>query len=125
MILFINKLPIELIKYIKEYVIFKPKSNEELRDAVQDFYYSDYLYPCKYGHISLWNTILITDMFGLFENCRNFNENINNWNMSNVVDIDYMFKDCTEFNQPLNNWNTSKVTTMESLFENCSNFNQL
>ena len=69
----------------------------------------------KYGHISLWNTSLITDMSGLFSGKRKFDENINNWDVSNVRSMCGMFTECS-YNQPLNNWDVSNVTNMCVMF---------
>ena len=65
-----QKLPSFLVKLIEEYVIYTPKNKQELIKAV-DFYLSDETEGIKkYGHISNWNTINITDMSYLFHNCR-------------------------------------------------------
>ena len=63
-----NTLPIELLYIIKEYTIYKPKSYQELMYAVDEWYENKTYAIKKYGHISTWNTVLITDMSDLFLN---------------------------------------------------------
>ena len=41
---------------------------------------------------------------------------INNWDVSKVTDMEGMFDGARSFNQPLNKWNVSKVTNMEDMF---------
>ena len=107
----------------------------------------------NYGHISNWNTILITDMSCLFQ-CetfaelveqtflgdisedkfkildkhnkilRLFDEDISFWDVSNVTNMLEMFYGCENFNQPLNNWNVCNVINTSCMFYNCKNFNQ-
>ena len=57
-----------------------------------------------YGLISHWDVSRVTDMSKLFENMRNFNEDISKWNVSNVTTMESMFYDASSFNQPLNDW---------------------
>jgi surface protein len=45
----------------------------------------------KYGHISKWNTSLVTNMKELFKNKRGFNDDISKWNVSSVTDMSWMF----------------------------------
>mgnify|MGYP003388218113 CR=1 FL=1 len=78
----------------------------------------------KYGHISLWDTSLITNMYKLFYNKQVFNDNINDWVVSNVINMNSMFTLCYKFNQPLDNWDVSRVTNMNDLFSHCDEFNQ-
>jgi surface protein len=71
-----------------------------------------------------WDVSRVTNMQGIFQNCKNFNQPINNWNVSNVTDMSDMFVNCEKFNQPLNKWNVSNVVNMEYMFLNCEKFNQ-
>ena len=123
-------LPIELQNIIKEFVIFTPKTNEELQVAVDLWRLNKKEALRNYGHISNWNTLLITDISYLFycktdsdltenelnhmkiddfekltnyhKTLRIFNEYILYWNVSNVTDMRYMFHGCENFNAPLN-----------------------
>ena len=74
----------ELINIIKDYIIFKPKTKDELQEAVDLWCENKEEALNKYGHISNWDTSLITDMINLFVDKHNFNDNINNWDVSNV-----------------------------------------
>ena len=60
----------------------------------------------------------------IFENCTNFNDNINNWDFSGISDMRNMFRGCSSFNQPLDNWDVSSATVLQSMFQNASSFNQ-
>src|SRR5690348_17193702 len=120
----IKKLPDVLILEIFEYVIYKPKSNEELKEAVKLYLNDLSTYIKKYGHISLWNTSNITDMSCLFYGAKDFNEDISWWNTSNVTNMYYMFAYAKNFNQPLAAWDTSNVTNMSYMFYEAENFNQ-
>ena len=119
-----DKIPKEIKKIIENYIIFKPKTNKELKVAV-DLWCENKENALKlYGHIYNWNTCLITNMDDLFSYKTNFNENINNWDVSNVKDMSYMFFNCIKFNKLLNKWDVSNVINMKNMFENCMEFNQ-
>ena len=49
----------------------------------------------NYGHISKWNTSLVTNMKELFKGKRDFNDEISKWDVSSVTDMSYMFFDCS------------------------------
>ena len=57
----------DLVNVIKDYIIFKPKTKEELQEAVNLWCENKDKALTKYNHISLWDTSLITDMSHLFE----------------------------------------------------------
>jgi len=74
------------------------------------------------GHISNWNTRLITDMSYLFKNKKSFNKPLY-WNTSNVINMKAMFYG----NNNLNNiivFDTKNVIDMSFMFYKCYNFNQ-
>ena len=111
-----DQLPYDLSNTIKDYLIFKPNTKEELQKAV-DLWCDDKKEAItKYNHISLWNTSLITDMSYLFQNKKDFNDNINNWNVSSVTIMCDIFYEASSFNQPLNSWNVSSVIYMDGMF---------
>ena len=117
-------LPNEVLTELKEYIIFKPKNKDELQKAV-DLWCEDKEEALKlYGHISNWDTSLITDMSNLFNQKRYFKDNINNWDVSSVTDMSYMFYETLYFNQPLDSWDVSSVTNMKSMFEKTWALNQ-
>ena len=138
-----NELPIELKNNIKNYSIFKPEDNEELKDAVEDQYLYNNETLKKYNHISTWDTSLITDMSNLFNyydedvpfheqydskyysfSSNEFNEDISKWNVSNVTNMSGMFSNAYEFNQNINEWDVSNVTDMSFMFHRAKNFDQ-
>ena len=51
-----EKLPNELTNIIKDYIIFKPKDNDELQEAADLWFESKEKALMKYGHISINNT---------------------------------------------------------------------
>ena len=72
--------------------------------------------------VSNWNVSNVTNMEGLFNNCKKFNCDLSKWDVSNVKDMSYMFYNCGNFDCDLSNWNVSKVTNMYTMFEGCSKF---
>ena len=114
----------ELKNVIKDYIIFKPKNKDELQKAV-DLWCEDKEEALKlYGHISNWDTSLITDMSKLFYEKNKFNDNINNWDVSSVTDMSFMFAKASLFNQSLDSWDVSSVTDMYIMFKEAIKFNQ-
>ena len=75
------------------------------------------------GDISKWNVSNVTNMEGMFRECKNFNGDISKWNVSNVTNMRSMFYECTNFNGNIYKWNVSNVTNMENMFRECKNFN--
>eukprot|EP01040_Poterioochromonas_malhamensis_P022281 gene22281-27059_t len=78
----------------------------------------------RYGHISLWDTHLVTNMGNLFRDQYCFNDDISGWDVSKVTDMRNMFFSAESFNQPIGAWNTSSVEDMCFLFFNATSFNQ-
>ncbi|WP_286033062.1 BspA family leucine-rich repeat surface protein [Brachyspira pilosicoli] len=74
--------------------------------------------------IEEWDTSNVTNMKGMFNYAKAFNQDISNWNVSKVEDMGYMFSICVNFNQSLNDWDVSKVKTMEGMFRSAFKFNQ-
>ena len=77
-----NLFPRELAEKIVDMSIFKPKTNDELKEAVNLWCSNKEEAINKYGQISIWDTSLITDMSYLFYSKDDFNDNISNWNVS-------------------------------------------
>ena len=79
----------------------------------------------KYGNISTWDVIKVTDMSELFSDefavtqmpTDLSNWDLSNWNVSNVRDMSGMFRN-TNFNGNISKWNVSKVRDMSGMFEN-------
>ena len=69
----------------------------------------------KYGHISKWNTSMVTNMKELFSHPRKFNDDISKWNVRSVTNMSAMFYD-SSFNGDISGWDVSSVTTMSAMF---------
>ena len=67
-----ENIPIDIVSLIKDYIIFKPKTKEELQEAVNLWCENKEDALMKYGDITLWDTLLITDMSHLFEKKKKF-----------------------------------------------------
>ena len=111
-----ENITVDLLNNIKDFVFFKPKTEQELQEAVNLWCENKEEALSIYGHISNWNTILITNMDSLFQEAYDFNDNINNWNVANVISMDRMFNGASNFNQPLEKWDVSKVNIMSNMF---------
>ena len=110
-------------KYLKS-LYFIPKTKQELQTAVDEWCDDKDRALLKYGNISLWITVNITDMSRLFYCKVNFNDCIKDWDTSSVTNMEGMFLCAKSFNQPLNNWDTSSVTKMNFMFYGADSFNQ-
>ena len=77
-----------------------------------------------YGHISTWDTSCVTNMFELFKDSTEFNDDISNWDTSGVTNMQAMFQNAISFNQDIGNWDVSSVTNMYVMFYLASSFNQ-
>ena len=98
MITLFQKLPDDIIYEVRQFIIYKPKTKQELEDAI--IIYNRDIEKCNkiYGDISIWDTSLITDMSKLFKDMIKFNGDISRWNTSNVTDMSYMFCGASLFN---------------------------
>ncbi len=99
-------------------------NNDTLRVAVKEWCEHRDSAIGMYGEIHDWDTSNVTDMKGLFQDQKDFNDDISKWNVSKVTDMSDMFYGATSFNQPLNAWDVSNVTNMESVFHYATAFNQ-
>ena len=107
---------------IKDLVLFKFRSSQELKDAVNIWCGNREIGMKLYGHISLWNTSMITDMSELFIYKYYFNDDINDWDVSNVENMYGLFCKAKSFNQDISGWNTSKVEEMSYMFSGAESF---
>ena len=105
-------------------MLFKPKNHEELFYATALWYNDKYEAINLFGHISKWNTSLITDMSYIFKDFVRFNDDLSNWDVSNVTNMSHMFCNCTIFNCVLNKWDVSNVTNACNMFFGCEKFDQ-
>ena len=69
----IATLPDVIVDKIKSYVIFTPIKHKKFKKAVNLWCNNKKLAFKNYGHISLWNTINITEMNDLFRDRKSFN----------------------------------------------------
>ena len=109
---------------IHDFVGYTPKTNFELKKAVNDWCLNKEKAILKYGHISKWNTQNITNMRYLFYYKKNMNENISNWIVKNVIDMTGMFQNAEIFNKPLSKWDVSNVKEMNCMFSSAKSFCQ-
>jgi len=80
--------------------------------------------PAASASIGDWNITGLTDLYGMFQNKWQFNQNINNWNTVAVTRMNWLFQNATAFNQPLNQWNVENVRDMYAMFWDAASFNQ-
>jgi surface protein len=99
----LKKLPNFVIDLIYSFTIFKPDTKEILQKAVDDWCENKNSAMNKYGHISIWNTSMITDMSFLFDFKKEFNNDISEWNVSNVINMSYMFHESPTFEKDIEN----------------------
>jgi hypothetical protein len=78
----------------------------------------------KYGEISQWDMKHVTTCRELFQDKRDFNDDITEWDMSNVKDMSDMFNTATSFNQSIGKWNVSSATSMAYMFWSANAFKQ-
>ena len=73
-------------------------NDENINTLVQRYVYDD---DRTFGEIGQWDVSNVTDMSRLFQDMKDFNEDISMWNVSNVNYMKFMFNGATSFNQPL------------------------
>ena len=76
----------------------------------------------QYGPIASWDTSEITNMWMLFHNKTNFNDDISRWDVSSVTNMKSMLSGATSFNGDLSQWDVSNVTNMDAVFWYASSF---
>lgn len=69
-----------------------------------------------YGHISNWDTKLVTDMSELFAGKTRFNEDLSGWDMSSVKSARRMFFNAWSLNKPLPKITKTTVDMEEFLY---------
>ena len=57
----------------------------------------------------------MSDLFGGTD----FNGDISAWDVSNVTNMDGMFLDCKVFNQDISDWDISNVKNIKKIFDMC------
>jgi surface protein len=81
-----------------------------------------------YGHISTWNTSLVTNMDLVVDRKyiaegAQFNEDLSRWDTARVTSMQYLFYYAMSFNGSISTWNTSSVRNMFNMFGFASAFN--
>jgi surface protein len=74
--------------------------------------------------ISKWKTGKVTNMEGMFRYAYKFNQDVSRWDVSQVTNMKEMFWEAFEFNQDVSRWDVSKVTDMTRMFTDAFKFNQ-
>ncbi|GGE35721.1 BspA family leucine-rich repeat surface protein [Psychroflexus planctonicus] len=75
-------------------------------------------------NINFWDVSNITNMSGMFQGCRAFNQALSQWDVSSVTNMSSMFQDARLFNQNIGSWNTSNVVTMRKMFKEAQSFDR-
>jgi len=83
--------------------------NEELRAAVKEWGENKEGITALCGHISGWDVSETTDMSNLFEDMKDFDEDISRWDVSNVQNMAWMFCNAEKFSDNIGSWNTANV----------------
>jgi surface protein len=100
------------------------RTDDDIKDAVNKWCKDPAEATVEYGHISKWNTSMVTNMKQLFEYKRDFNDDISKWDVSSVTDMSFMFHggygSAGSFNGDISRWNVSSVTNMGFMFSSCS-----
>ena len=77
--------------------------------------------------ISGWNTAAVTNIHGMFDQCKDFNvagtQDLSTWNTAAVKDMRDTFRDAEKFNGDISTWNTKNVTLTAGLFNGARSFN--
>ena len=108
------------------------RSDDDIMEAVDLWCDDPTAAEAMYGHISNWDTSLVTTMKNLFNgntwiggkaNRRTFNEDISRWNVSAVTTMLAMFYLANAFNGDISQWDVSAVTSMDNMFNSANAFN--
>lgn len=67
-------------------------------------------------NISEWDVSNVTNMRGMFNECRYFNCDLSKWDVSNVTDMTHMFDLCKRFDADLSKWDVSNVIKHDWMF---------
>jgi surface protein len=66
----------------------------------------------------------VTNMYGLFADKTNFNQDISHWDVGKVITMGFMFRDAHAFNQDISGWNVNKVKYTLHMFQRARVFDQ-
>ena len=65
------------------------RTDDDIKDAVNKWCDNPVAATVKYGHISKWNTSLVTNMKELFQDKSDFNDDISKWDVSSVTSMKF------------------------------------
>ena len=108
-------------------VFLIPHTNASLKQAAKDWCAGGERKEAvkrRFGPIEEWDVSQVTDMRGLFEGQKDFNEDLSRWDVSKVTTMSRTFDGATSFNGDLSGWDVSKVTNMVCTFYGATSFNQ-
>lgn len=99
---------------------------DEVAPEYLAYYFSD-LTSLETVNMEKVKTINVTNMYGLFLNCRNLKEiNTKGFDTRNVTNMGWIFLNCSSLrNLDVTMFDTRKVTNMEVMFNGCSNLTEL
>ena len=103
---------------------FSQINDSNIQDAVNLWVSNQSAAESTYGNISEWDVSNVTDMYQLFKNKQNFNDDISSWDVSNVTDRYCMLCYAYDFNQDIGGWAVQSVTDMQYMFIDSNSFNQ-
>lgn len=69
-----------------------------------------------------WDVSGVTNMEGLFQGARAFNQDISGWDVSNVTNMKDMFAGFTSFNRDISGWDVSNVSIFDGMFYDARDF---
>ncbi|MCR4664050.1 MAG: BspA family leucine-rich repeat surface protein [Paludibacteraceae bacterium] len=81
----------------------------------------------EFEHLDYLNTDVVTDMAGMFSQCRSVKSlDLSNFKTGNVTNMERMFEGCAKLEDvALYNFDTRSVTDMSAMFDNCYNLTSL
>ena len=112
----------EVVEHSDQLVANLIRTDEDIGDAARLWCGDRAAAEARYGHISLWNTSAVTHMVNLFNNARDFRDDISQWDVSNVTSMSGLFEGATSFNCDISNWETGKVRNMVCIFHYALSF---
>ncbi len=118
-------IPVELRALIVNNMRNTVLSDSSIRHAVRLWTTNRDIAMSHLGHISTWNTSQVTSMKDLFQDKRDFNDDITGWDVRNVTNMMGMFANATSFNQPIDCWQIKKVRNVRFMFRGATSFNQM
>ncbi|WP_434323718.1 BspA family leucine-rich repeat surface protein [Mycoplasma capricolum subsp. capricolum] len=73
--------------------------------------------------LSKWDTSNLESINGMFKGAHKFNQNLSKWDVSNVRIFDYAFYGTKAFNQDLSSWDVSNGQSMNRMFAKSEKYN--